>query len=112
MATWSEAMSLQVLISEDDSEGHRPLHEVILRAARDADLAGAKVIRGTVGYGRSGHIHEIWRGFSYDLPVVVEVIDNADKIDAFVPTLQRLRQGALVIRQRVEILEPCGPSAG
>ena len=58
-----------------------------------------------------GHIHEIWRGFSYDLPVMVEVIDDAAKIDAFVPTLQRLRQGALVIRQRVKILEPCGPAA-
>jgi len=106
MADWAEAISLCIMISEADVEGERPLHEAILKAAQDAGLAGAKVTRAIAGYGRSHHIHEIWRGFSYDLPVVVEIIDSEDKIDAFLPTVQRLRQGALVTRQRVEILMP------
>jgi uncharacterized protein len=106
MPVWDQAISLRILISEDDTHDGRPLHEAILKAARKAGLAGGKVSRGVAGYGRSGHIHESWRGFSYDLPVVIEFIDSEEKIDAFLPTLQRLRQGALVIRERVETLLP------
>ncbi len=106
MSVWVEAISLRILISEDDSKDERPLHEAILKAARDAGLAGGKVIRGVSGYGRSRHIHESWHGFSYDLPVVVEIIDSEEKIDAFLPTVQQLRQGALVTRQRVQVLQP------
>ena len=106
MPAWAEAISLRILISEDDSHDERPLHEAILKAARKAELAGGKVSRGVAGYGRSGHIHESWHGFSYDLPVVIEFIDSEEKIDAFLPTLQRLRQGALVTRQRLEVLLP------
>jgi uncharacterized protein len=106
MSVWVEAISLRILISEDDTYDGRPLHEAIIKVAREAGIAGAKVIRGVAGYGRSGHIHESWRGFSYDLPVVVELIDSEDKIDAILPSVQQLRQGALVIRQRVEVLQP------
>ncbi len=106
MSVWVEAISLRILISEDDSKDERPLHEAILKAARDAGLAGGKVIRGVSGYGRSRHIHESWHGFSYDLPVAVEIIDSEEKIDAFLPTVQQLRQGALVTRQRVQVLQP------
>lgn len=105
MTVWVEAISLRILISEDDSHTERPLHEAILKAAREAGLAGGKVMRGVAGYGRSRHIHESWHGFSYDLPVVVEIIDSEDKIDAFLPTVQMLRQGALVTRQRVQVLQ-------
>jgi uncharacterized protein len=108
MAVWTDATSLKILISDDDTYNGRPLYEVIVHAARDAKLAGAKVIRGITGYGRSRHIHETWHGFSYDMPVVVELIDTDAKIDAFLPTVQRLRAGALVTRQPVQILEPHG----
>ena len=108
MASWSNAVSLQILISEDDAVDGVPLHQALVRAAREAGLAGAKSMRGIMGYGRSRHIHETWRGFSYDLPVVVEIVDTEAQIDAFMPTVERLRAGALVIRQRVEVLQP-GP---
>ena len=106
MPVWADAISLRILISADDSHDERPLHEAILKAAREAGLAGGKVMRGVAGFGRSRHVHESWRGFSYDLPVVVEIIDSEAKTDAFLPTLQQLRQGALVTRQRVEVLLP------
>ncbi|HXP03545.1 MAG TPA: DUF190 domain-containing protein [Stellaceae bacterium] len=111
MANWTEATSLRILISDDDTHSGHPLHEAIVRAAREAHLAGAKVTRGVTGYGRSGHIHETWRGFSYDLPVVVEIIDTDAKIEAFLPTLERLRGGALVTRHRVQVLGPSNPAA-
>jgi PII-like signaling protein len=106
MSGWTDATSLRILISDDDTHEDRPLSAAIVRAAREAGLAGAKVVRGTAGYGRSQHIHETWRGFDYDLPIVIEIIDTDAKIDAFLPTVQRLRGGALVVRQRVEVLEP------
>ena len=63
MANWTDATSLRILISDDDTHDGQPLHETIVRAAREAQLAGAKVTRGVTGYGKSGHIHETWRGF-------------------------------------------------
>lgn len=66
----------------------------------------SKVIRGVAGYRCSRHVHESWRGFSYGLPVVVETIDREENIDAFAPTVQQLRQGATVIRQRLQVLQP------
>jgi PII-like signaling protein len=108
MLDWTEATSLRVFISGDDTHEGRPLHEAIVRAAREAHMAGAKVTRGITGYGKSGHIHETWRGFSFDLPVVVEIIDTDAKIEAFLSTLQLLRNGALVTRHRVQILAPHG----
>jgi len=104
MSFWVDAISLHVLLSEDDTLEGRPLYEAIVLSARDAGLAGAKAMRGIKGYGRSGHIHETWRGFSYDLPVVVEVIDTDDKIDQWLPKLEMLREGALVTRHRVQVL--------
>ena len=110
MANLTEATSLRILISGDDAHSDHPLHETIVRASREAHLAGAKVTRGVTGYGRSGHIHETWRGLSYDLPVVVEIIDTDEKIKAFLPTLELLRSGALVTRRRVQVLAPPDPA--
>ena len=112
MPNWTGATALQILISDDDTYEGRPLYEAIVRAAREAHLAGTRVTRGVTGYGRSGHIHETWRGFSYDLPVVVEIIDTDAKIEAFLPTLELLRSGALVTRHHVEVLGPSEPAAG
>ncbi len=111
MPQWTDATSLRILISDDDTHDGQPLYEAILRAAREAGLAGAKVVRGAAGYGRSRHIHETWRGFSYDLPIIVEIIDSDAKIDAFLPTVEQLRGGALVVRQCVQILAPHGTAA-
>ena len=105
MSTWSDAVSLRVLVSDDDTHEGRPLFEALVRAAHDAGLAGTNVTRGIAGYGRSGHIHERWRGFSYDLPIVVELIDTDEKIDRFLAIVQELRQGALVTRQRIDVLQ-------
>ena len=108
MSTWSTMTSLRILVSDDDACDGRPLYEAIVLAARNAHLAGTCVTRGIAGYGRSGHVHEIWRGFSYDLPIVIEIIDTDAKIEAWLPTLEHLRGGSLVMRQSVDVLEPHG----
>jgi uncharacterized protein len=108
MSAWSDATLLRILVSDDDTDSDRPLYEAIVASAHDAQLAGVTVTRGITGYGRSGHVHEVWRAFSYDLPIVIEIIDSEPKIDAWLPALERLRQGALVSRQHVQILQPHG----
>ena len=104
MSDWVDAIVLRVLVSNDDTQDGRPLYEAILASAHDAKLAGATVLRGIAGYGRSTHVHEIWRGFSYDLPIVIEIVDREAKIAAWLPTLERLRQGAVVTQQQVRAL--------
>ena len=106
MSVWADATSLRILVSDDDIHEGRPLYEAIIASAREAGLGGACVLRGIAGYGRSTHIHEIWRGFSFDLPIVVEIVDSDAKIEAWLPALDRMRSGALVIRDHVQVLQP------
>ncbi|HSG05761.1 MAG TPA: DUF190 domain-containing protein, partial [Nitrospiria bacterium] len=80
----SESELLRIFIGESDRHGSRPLHEAIVEAARKRGLAGATVLRGILGYGANSRIHtsKILR-LSEDLPVVIEIVDQADKIEAF-----------------------------
>ena len=85
----SDAVLLRIFIGEDDrSRENRPLYEAIVMKARDAHLAGAMVLRGPMGFGRSSRLHttKILR-LAEDLPLVIEIVDTAEKINAFLPTL-------------------------
>ena len=77
---------MRIFIGEDDRAGKLPLYEAIVLAAREQKLAGATVLRGPIGFGRSSHLHttKILR-LSQDLPIVIEIVDAEDKINAFVP---------------------------
>ncbi len=99
-----DARLLRVFIGDDDIYDDQPLYEIILDAARAAHLAGVTVLRGIAGYGRSAHRHEIFRGFSNDLPIVVEIIDSEENINAWLPTLESLLRGGLVTVENVKIL--------
>lgn len=104
MPILDDATRLRIFISEDDTHEGRPLYEVILAAAREARLAGAIVLRGIAGFGRSAHIHEVFRGFSYDLPIVVEMVDTDERINAWLPILDGLLSGGLVTVEKVSTL--------
>jgi PII-like signaling protein len=104
MAQPVEAVLLRVFISERARHEHHPLHEAIVRAARDAGLAGATVLRGMMGYGRSGHIENAKiLDLSDDLPVVVEIVDGEAAVEAFLPTLEAMGAG-LVTLEKVRVL--------
>lgn len=105
MPAWVDATLLRILISDDDTYGNQTLQEAIVSAARDAGLAGITVSRGIAGYGRSAHIHEIFGLLAYDLPITVEIVDTPDKIDTWLPVLEGMRQGALVTRESVQVLQ-------
>jgi PII-like signaling protein len=105
MRSQETALLLRIYIGEDDRFDGRPLYEAIVVKAREQELAGATVLRGPMGFGRSSRVHtaKILR-LSEDLPIVVEIIDSADKINAFLPMLDAMMTGGLVSIGEARIL--------
>ena len=101
----SDAVLLRIFIGEDDRAGKLPLYEAIVLAAREAKLAGATVLRGPAGFGRSSTLHTIKiLRLSQDLPIVIEIVDAEEKIGAFVPKLEELMGSGLVTLEKVKVL--------
>ena len=101
----TEAVLLRIYIGESDRWGRKPLYEAIVLAAREAHLAGATVLRGPMGFGKSSRLHtaKILR-LSVDLPLVIEIVDSEEKINAFLPTLDNMIGGGLVTLEKVKVL--------
>jgi PII-like signaling protein len=101
-----DAVLLRVFFGEDDRYEHQPLYEAIVLKAREAHLGGATVIRGAMGFGHSSRLHtaKILR-LSFDLPVVVEIVDTEDKIRAFLPTLDQMMSSGLVTLEKAQVLQ-------
>ena len=100
-----DAVLLRVFIGESDRYQHRPLYEAIVLKARQLNLAGATVLRGPMGFGKSSHLHtaKILR-LSMDLPIVIEIVDSEDKVNAFLPVLDEMMGGGLVILERAKVI--------
>ena len=100
-----EAVLLRIFIGESDRWQHQPLYEAIVLAAREAHLAGATVLRGPMGFGKSSRLHtaKILR-LSVDLPLVIEIVDSEEKINAFMPALDKMIGGGLVTLEKVRVL--------
>ena len=101
-----DAVLLRIFIGESDRWEHKPLYEAIVLKAREQHLAGATVLRGPMGFGKSSRLHtaKILR-LSMDLPLVIEIVDSEDKIQAFLPVLDKMMGGGLVTLERVKVLE-------
>lgn len=98
------AQMIRIHFGEDDRWNGRPLHEAIVEEARRQDLAGATVYRGIEGYGASSRIHRKHLLTSADLPVMVCIIDEAQKIRQFLPTLERMVSEGLIAISDVEVI--------
>jgi uncharacterized protein len=105
MSLSGDAILLRIFIGESDRFEHGPLHEGIVLKAREMGLAGATVLRGPMGFGRSSHLHtaKILR-LSMDLPMVIEIVDTENKIDAFLPVLNAMMGGGLVTLEKVKVV--------
>lgn len=99
-----DARLLRIFIGEDDTHAGRPLYQVIVEELRRRGLAGATVLRGIEGFGKSSRIHaaHILR-LSEDLPMVIECVDRAENINEFMPVLERMIGDGLVTVERVEV---------
>lgn len=99
---------LRIFFGEDDRAADgKPLHEAIVIKARETGMAGATVLRGPLGFGRSSVLHtaKILR-LSQDLPIVVEIVDAPGKIDALIPEIKALTKtkSCLITREKVEVI--------
>lgn len=99
------ATRLTIFVGESDQHHHRPLSTEIVHRAHSAGLAGATVMRGIEGFGRSSRVHTSRMiGLSSDLPVAVVIVDTSDRIDGFLPELDELISEGLVIRDEVHVV--------
>ena len=101
-----EAVLLRIFIGESDRWEHKPLYEAIVLKAREMHLAGATVLRGPMGFGKSSRLHtaKILR-LSMDLPLVIELVDSEEKIQSFLPVLDRMMGGGLLTLENVKVIE-------
>jgi PII-like signaling protein len=106
------ARRLTVFIGESDHH-HKPLYAEIVHRAHAAGLAGASVLRGIEGFGASQHVHTTrLLSLSEDLPIVIVMIDEADRIERFVLELEDLITEGLVVIDDVEVVRYVGHEPG
>jgi PII-like signaling protein len=101
-----EAVLLRIFTGESARHNHQPLYEAIVLKAREMHLAGATVLRGSMGFGHSSRLHttKILR-LSEDLPIVIEIVDSQEKIDAFLPVLDSMMGSGLVTIEKTTVLQ-------
>src|ERR671927_1538883 len=101
-----DAVLLRVFCGEQDRCGRMPLYEAIVMKAREMHLGGATVLRGPMGFGHSSRLHtaKILR-LSEDLPLVVEIVDSEEKINAFLPVIDGMIGSGLVTLEKVQVLQ-------
>ena len=100
-----EGYLLRVFVGQSDKHGHVPLYEAIVSKARETGLAGATVLRGVMGFGRHSVVHtaKILR-LSEDLPMIIEIVDSLEKIEAFLPILDTMVPEGLVTLEQVRVI--------
>lgn len=99
-----EGHLLRIFVGESDKHDGVPLYEWIVRRARERGLAGATVLRGVEGFGAHSRLHtaKILR-LSADLPIVIEIVDSKDKIEAFLPVVDAAITEGLATLEKVQI---------
>lgn len=101
----TDAVLLRIFLGESDRWEHTPLYEAIVLKARELHLAGATVLREPMGFGKASRLHtaKILR-LSMDLPLVIEIVDSEEKINSFLPELEKMLGGGLVTLEKVKVL--------
>src|SRR5476651_2806978 len=99
------AVLLRIFIGESDRWEHQPLYEAIVLKAREMHLGGATVLRGPMGFGKTSRLHTAKSlQLSMDLPLVIEIIDAEEKIQAFLPVLDKMMGGGLLTLEKVRVI--------
>ncbi|MBS0012465.1 MAG: DUF190 domain-containing protein [Desulfobacterales bacterium] len=101
----SESLLLRIFIGETDKFEGRPLYKAIVEEARKQGMAGATVLRGMLGFGANSRIHtsQILR-LSEDLPLIIEIVDSEEKINAFLPLLDEMINEGLVTLETARVI--------
>ena len=109
----SEAELLRIFIGEADKHEGKPLYEVITSLACQKGIAGATVIRGLMGFGAHSRMHtaKILR-ISEDLPIVIEIVDEPEKIQALLPEIDKMITEGLVTLEKISVIAYRSQSSG
>lgn len=99
---------LRIFIGESDRWHGQPLYEAIVMKARELNMAGATVLRGPMGFGAKSHLHtaKVLR-LSQDLPIVIEIVDSAEKIEILMPHIDEMVAEGLVTLEKVRVIKYC-----
>ena len=105
MKVEGEGLLLRVFCGESDMWHGKPLYEAIVERVREAGMAGATVLRGIEGFGANSRIHtsRLLR-LSQDLPVVIEIVDLADRIESIMPTLDEMIGEGMITLEKVQVI--------
>jgi PII-like signaling protein len=100
-----ENVLMRIFIGESDRHGHRPLYEALVELLRKEGLAGATVLRGVCGFGAHSVFHtQKLLDLSADLPIVVEVVDSQERIDAVMPRIDEMMGGGMITLEKVSVI--------
>ncbi len=101
----AEGKLLRIFIGEADKWNGRPLYEEIIYLAKKEKMAGATAIKGFMGFGCKSHLHttKLLR-LSEDLPIVIEIVDSEEKIQAFLPLLDPMVKEGLMTVEKANVL--------
>lgn len=107
-----DAVLVRIFLGESDKYHGTPLYEALVLKAREMHLGGATVLRGPMGFGHSSRLHtaKVLR-LSEDLPIVVEIVDQKEKIDAFLEAIEPMMGCGLITLEKVQVLQ-YGPPPG
>ena len=98
-------MLLRIFIGESARWKHQPLYEALVIKAREFHMAGATVLRGPMGFGKSSRMHTAKiLTLSMDLPLIIEIVDAKEKIDSFLPVLNEMLASGLVTLEPVKVV--------
>lgn len=108
-----ESDLLRIFVGESDRFEGRPLYQAIVEQARARGMAGATVLRGLMGFGATSRLHTVKvLRLSEDLPMVVEIVDGPERIEAFLPELERMVPEGLITIEKVRVIAYRGKKEG
>lgn len=108
-----EADLLRVFVGESDRFEGRPLYQAIVEQARSRGMAGATVLRGLMGFGATSRLHTVKvLRISEDLPMVVEIVDRPERIEAFLPELEAMVPEGLITMEKIRVVAYRGKREG
>jgi PII-like signaling protein len=100
-----EQVLMRIFIGESDKHGHIPLYEALVELLRKEGFAGATVLRGIAGFGaRSVYHTDKLLELSRDLPIVVEVVDTKERIDAVMARIDAMMQGGMITLEKATVI--------
>jgi PII-like signaling protein len=100
-----DALLLRIFLGEADELGGEPVYQKIVLKAREMNLAGATVLRGPLGFGRSSHLHATATfRVSTDLPIVIEIVDSEEKIIEFLVAVEGIVGAGLITMEKVQAI--------